>query len=200
MLRQAEAFPTGESSISCAERAFSDEAEAANFFTQLERYLLDISHWNDKSDLSSYQLFEADGRPANDPTLKSQEFIRIRLAGSGKSDWVGIEDIYKADDELVITVRPTYDPTQDPQQTGKVSHFFWNEATNNFCAVRKNSNIAFYVIGLNEKENLGHTEGTFETIRNAAVANFGYYLGIQKIEWTKFCKSFLFEDQEKASG
>jgi hypothetical protein len=48
-----------------------------------------------------------------------------------------------------------------------------------------------YVIGLNERLNSGHTSGMIETVRNTAVANIGYYLGIQKAEWKKFCESFF---------
>lgn len=200
LLRQAEALPSGESSIIRVERGFSDEGETTGFFSELKQSLLDISHWNRVSGLSSYQLFDSSGRPASDHNIKVKSFIKIKLTGSGKSDWVRVEDIYQTENELVITVRPSYDPTDEPQQTGKTSHFFWSQATNNFCAVKTGALVNLYVIGLSERQNTEQTENVVETVRNAAVANLGYYLGIQKAQWTKFCKSFLFEDEESAVG
>jgi len=199
VLKTAESLPTGESSINFAERSFSTEVEARNFFLELKRKLLNISHWNHRSGLSSYELFDSSGQAINDQAIKPASFIKITLAGSGKSDWVRVEDIRDENDELVITVRPSYDPTGQPQQTGKISHFFWNEATNNFCAIQSGEKVSLYVIGLNEKLNSDHTSGMVETVRNTAVANMGYYLGIQKSEWTKFCKSFLFDGEETAA-
>jgi len=200
ILQQAENSATGESSISYSERIFSDGAGAGEVFIKLKGNLLDLSHWNHKSDLSSYRLFDSNGQTRGDQTIKLDAFIKITLAGSGKSDWVRVADIYNVENELVITVSPTYDPTAEPKQTGKTSHFFWNKSTNNFCAFREAERISLYVIGLNEKLNSDHTSGLVETVRNTAVAELGYYLGIQKAEWTKFCKSFLFDDEEQAAG
>jgi hypothetical protein len=121
------------------------------------------------------------------------------LPATGKSDWVRVEEIYDRPDELTITVRPTYDPTGDPPQTGKVSHFFSSRTTNNFCAFRREATVYLYVIGLNEKLNEDHDSGVVEKVRNALVGNIGYYLGIQKAEWTKFCTSFLSDDEELAA-
>ena len=200
ILQQAENSATGESSISCSERIFSDTAAASDFFVRLKRNLLDVSHWNHRSGLSSYRLFDGSGQSTSDQTIKLDAFIKITLTGSGKSDWVRITDIYNAENEFVITVSPTYDPTAEPQQTGKTSHFFWNKSTNNFCAFQEGEKVSLYVIGLNEKLNSDHTSGLIETVRNTAVADLGHFLGIQKAEWTKFCKSFLFEDEEQAAG
>jgi hypothetical protein len=199
ILQEAEKLPQDESSITCVERNFSDTVSAGQFFAELKQNILDVSHWNHKSGLTSYQLFGGTGKPMNDQRIKLDAFIQITLTGSGKSDWVRVEEIYDVENELVITVRPSYDPTGDPQQTGKISHFFWNQATNNFCVFQKGDHVSLCVIGLNERLNSDHTSNLLETVRNTAVADLGYYLGIQKAEWKKFCKSFLFDDQEQAA-
>jgi hypothetical protein len=96
----------------------------------------------------------------------------------------------------VLTVKPSFDPTEKAADKESTSHFFTNEATNNFCLQRDEKSILFYVIGLHEKTNLGETENALETARNAAVANLGYYLGIQKAEWKTFCRNFLEIDED----
>jgi hypothetical protein len=191
LLAQTEHLPADEFSINYAEREFADATTADSFLSDLKRRLVDLSHWNENSGMSSYKLFGSDGRPDNDGGLKPGFFVEITLHGTGKSDWVRVEDIYESPDELVITVKPTYDPTDEPPQTGTISHFFTSDATNNFCALREGTRTMLYVIGLNERLNSGHTSGMIETVRNTAVANIGYYLGIQKAEWKKFCESFF---------
>lgn len=64
-------------------------------------------------------------------------------------------------------------------------------------AKRQFLTVAFYVIGLNENPNTAFTDGLIETARNAAVANIGYYSGLQKKVWKEFCSNFLKTDDEK---
>ena len=196
LLRQTDDVAKDESSINYAERQFDDEMTAESFFNELKEKLGDISHWNHKSGLSSYELFDEGGDFSSGKCIKRGAFIKITLHGSGKNDWVRVEDICDFGREMIITLRPTYDPTGDPPQTGRISHFFSAEAINNICAFRQDRSVFLYVIGLNEKLNSGRSSGIIETARNALVANVGYYLGIQKAEWTKFCNSFLFDDQD----
>ena len=196
LLQQTEDLPEDEFSITHADRDFSDRHSAEAFFKKLKRRLVDLANWNANAGLSSYELFDANGLPAEDQRLKKGCFLAITLHGSGKSDWVRVENIFESDDEIVITVSPTFDPTADPVETGKVSHFFSADATNNFCAFVENACASIYVIGLNERLNAGHASGTVEKLRNTIVANVGYYLGIQKAEWAKFCESFLSDAEE----
>jgi hypothetical protein len=190
-----------ESSISSADKVFENEAEAARCFSELKIKLLNINEWNDHALMSTYALFDENGREINQINVGG--FIRISLKGSGKYDWIRVIDIADAPDEFVVTVKPTFDPTAENVDRNVISHFFTDEATNNFCLFRKGEKVAFYVIGLNEKANTSETGGTLETIRNAAV-NAATYLGMQKSEWEKFCHHFL-EDtaeeiQNQASG
>ena len=198
LLKQTESLPEDEFSVNCAEREFADSQSASDYFNELKQRFVDLSHWNENSGLSSYELFDRDGQPVSDQRIKPGLFLRITLTGSGKSDWVGVEDVYASPEELVITVSPIYDPTEKPQQTGTISHFFTAGATNNFCALHEGNKVSVCVIGLNERLNSGHTSGLIETVRNAAVANFGYYLGIQKAEWKKFCNSLLTDEADHA--
>jgi hypothetical protein len=199
LLQRTESLPADEFSINHGERMFQTEAEADGFFTELKAKMLDFNAWNDKSGLSTFEQCDDNGKP-DDQHLRQGSFVRINLPGTGKSDWVRIEEIQNTDNELVVTVRPTYDPTGDPPQTGKVSHFFSSKTTNNFCTYRNGKTVYIYVIGLNEQLNDDHASGLIEKARNALVGNLGYYLGVQKAEWTKFCNSFLYDGEEQAAG
>jgi hypothetical protein len=89
----------------------------------------------------------------------------------------------------VIVVRPSHDPTKD--EPGLTSHFFGPEARNHFCVQLHEKTVAFYVIGLNEKQNTQETENPVEAARNAVVANVGYYSGLQNAVWKEFCRKML---------
>lgn len=189
MLNQAKANEN-ESSLSSAEETFSDSLEAERIFSVLKTKLQNIGEWNDHAMLSSYELYNKDGTAQETETLSVGSFIRILLRGSGKYDWVRIIDMHEVTDEFVITVKPTFDPTEENPDPAVVSHFFTDAATNNFCLSNKNKIVSFYVIGLNEKQNTSETDNALQTIRNVAV-NLGSYLGIQTSEWEKFCHGFL---------
>lgn len=191
LLEQAYAQDSNRNSVSFAKHNFTAADNAQTAFTQLREKLLNLENWNEHSGLTSYELFDKDGNSYEDKTLKENAFIRIYLKASGKYDWVQIIEIYDSTDEFVITVNPTFDPTDRNSEKDETSHFFSSEATNNFCLLRDDKSLTFYVIGLNEKQNVEETDNPIETVRNVAVANLGSYLGIQTSEWTKFCESFL---------
>jgi hypothetical protein len=193
ILKQFEHVPEDERSINFAEREFADDGAARQYFAELRERFTEMASWNKYSGLSSYEIFDENGEPTPDQRVRVGLFLKISLAGSGKADWVRIEEIYEATGELIVTVRPAYDPTADDVRRDTTSHFFSSDATNNFCAVRDDRFVRVYVIGLNEKLNSDETAGIVETVRNTAVANLGSYLGVQSSEWTKFCNSFLSE-------
>ena len=179
------------SSVSSAKRIFTTEEQGRKVFLQVKEKLLDINEWNKNSGITSFEIFDENGNVRADKTIREGGFERISLKGSGKYDWVRVIDIYDGEDVFVITVKPTYDPTEKNSDEKTISHFFTDEATNNFCLQRDEKSVALYVIGLNEKQNVSETDNMVESVRNAAVANVGSYLGIQKGEWTTFCKNFL---------
>jgi hypothetical protein len=184
------------SSVANAARNFSDVAEAKKSFDRFKRKLFRVERWNADSGLSSFELFDENGaRQAPEASAKRGDFIRITLTGSGKSDWVKITNIDEQRvDEIVLTIQPTYNPTEESADKTVTSHFFTEDSSNNFCLQKTNEAVKIYVIGLNEKSNTHDTNNIIETARNVATANLGHYLGIQKAEWTMFCENFLTSD------
>ncbi len=188
-LKKAEANKN-ESSIIFAERTLLSEREADEIFSNLKSHILSIEQWNEHGSLSSYEIFDENGQALQTDNLSVGVFIRIWLKSSGKYDWVKLIDIFEDENEFVITVQPTFDPTEEKPDKTLISHFFTDESTNNFCIVRDFKTVTFYVIGLDEKINTDKTEGTLETVRNAG-AKLSSYLGVQKGEWKRFAESFI---------
>lgn len=189
--QQARNPETGESSKASADRAFSDASKAENLFNQLKQKLFRIRKWNSESFLTSFELFDANGNFSERDIAANGDFIRLSLKGSGKYDWVKIIAIHETADEAVITVKPSYNPTENQPDKSATSHFFTAESTNNFCLGRNRETVSFYVIGLSEKTNTNETESLIEKARNLAVSNIGSYSGIQTGEWKIFCENFL---------
>ena len=188
-VRQHDSPTQEDSSIAKATRVFPSAAEAEEAFSFLQKRLFHIEHWNACSEISSFELFGADGN-SQPKKVAVGDFIKISLPGSGKDDWVNIVQIHETPDEVILTLKPSHDPT-DKDNKDSTSHFFSGDSTNNFCLQRKDAKINFYVIGLNEKTNTEDTSGILETARNFATANIGCLLGIQKAQWETFCKNFL---------
>lgn len=184
-----------ESSINGAKRTFADEAEAEKFFERLKDKIFHLEAWNAEGALSSFAHFDETGAELKNKPLADGDFIRIALKGAGKYDWVRIARIHRAPSEIVIGVKPTFDPTAEDKDA--TSHFFTSEATNNFCLLKKDATVMLYVIGLNEKTNLDETGSLLEKARNFAAANLGSYLGVQSAEWTTFARNFLELEEEK---
>jgi hypothetical protein len=195
LLKKAEAPEdspdAGKSSVTDAAREFGDETQAADAFRKLREKLFDINRWEADSGVTAFQLFDENGGALGQARAAVGLFIRIKLPGSGKADWVKIIDITDAENEAVVSVQPTFDPTDNDRKT--TSHFFEGDATNNFCLGKDGAKLRFYVIGLNEKANVEESDGLLETVRNVAVAYSGW-LGFQKIEWKTFCENFLNEE------
>ena len=189
--RQTRTPESGESSMTFASRAFSGADEAENSFNYLKHKLFDIRSWNAESFLTSFELFDKDGKPSRRESAATDDFIRLSLAGSGKDDWVKIVEITDEADEAVITVKPSYNPIESQPGKNATSHFFTGDSINNFCLGKNRETVSFYVIGLDEKTNTNETENFIETVRNIAFSNIGCFLGIQKSEWKTFCENFL---------
>lgn len=192
--RQNDSETAEDSSAASGKRVFQTVAEAGEMFSRLHEKLFHIEHWNSCSEISSFELFSANGIASPEKTAALGDFIKITLPGSGKDDWVKIVEIHESPDETILTVQPSYNPTAK-QNEAATSHFFTSDATNNFCLQRKDATINFHVIGLNEKTNTEETGGVLETARNYATSNLGCFLGIQKAQWETFCRNFL-EDEK----
>ncbi len=197
LLKAANSSPESDTSVNLSKRAFLDEAECKGFFKTVRAKLFDIEEWRKNSSATDYASFEETGEKTSHSVISIGRFIRISLYGGGKYDWVRVVSIVDEPNEIILTVKPSYDPTQRPPDTSVISHFFGPEAANNFCIQRNEKTVAFYVIGLNEHQNADFTSGLIETARNAAIANIGYYTGLQKGVWKQFCSNFLKTDEEK---
>lgn len=199
LLKAANSSTEGDTSVNVAKRIFLDDLECGAFFEETKSKLLDIDEWNKNSSATGYTLFNEFGDEIESEAIAVTRLIRIGLYGSGKYDWVRVISILDEPGEFVLQVKPSHDPTHKPLDTSSISHFFGPEAANNFCVKRAEKTVAFYVIGLNERQNTGFTDGLIESARNAAVANVGYYTGLQKAVWKQFCKNFVATDEEKGN-
>lgn len=194
--RQSDSATPDDSSIAQATRSFSTAKEAEKAFSFLRKKLFHIGHWNDYSEISSFALFGNKGDSQPDKLAAVGDFIKVTLPGSGKDDWIKVTEIDELPNEIVLTVQPSHDPTDEANKQ-TTSHFFVSHSTNNFCLQRDDARMNFYVIGLNEKTNTEDTSGVLETIRNVATANIGCFLGIQKTQWETFCRNFLESENVK---
>jgi hypothetical protein len=199
LLKEAETSDEGKSSVTHARRVFVSTEEANQAFAPLREKLYDINRWEIESGVTAFQLFAETGEKLETKKAQKGNFVRITLPGSGKHDWVKIVDIHDAPDETVITVQPTYDPTEKEPDKAATSHFFTSDSRNNFCLQKDDNALAVYVIGLYEKPNVSETGGIIESARNAATAGFGW-LGFQKIEWKTFCENFLENGKRKTEN
>ena len=196
LLEVANSSSETDTSINFAKRQFVSESDAAAFFHTTRSRLMSIDAWRKRSSATGYDLFDEDGNSADDRPISIGTFIRIHLYGGGKYDWVRVISIVDEELEFVLTVKPAHDPTALPVDEESISHFFGPEATNNFCVQRDGKVIAFYVIGINEHTNTKFVDGLIEAARNTAVANVGYYSGMQKAVWKEFSSNFLKTDDE----
>ena len=146
-----------------------------------------VREWNEKTTLTSFELFDEKGDISERQNAVVGDFIRLSMAGTGKNDWVKVIEIIDEAGEAILTIKPSYDPTENKPDKNTTSHFFTSDATNSFCLEKSNAIVSFYVIGLSEKTNTGETGSFIEKARNVAVSKVGPYFGIQKGEWKTFC-------------
>jgi hypothetical protein len=199
LLERANSSTEGDTSVNLSKRSFLNEAECRGFYEATKSKLLDIDEWNKNSSATEYELFDETGSAVETRPISPGLFIRIGLYGSGKYDWVRVISITDEANEFILKVKPAHDPTDRTSDPDSTSHFFGPEAENNFCVQLNDKTVAFYVIGINEKQNTRFTDGLIESARNVAVANIGYYSGLQKTVWKQFASNFLKTDEEKES-
>lgn len=189
--RQKHSSGSGESSVVSETRSFPNLAGADSFFEKLRQELFRASQWNGKAALTSFELFDAEGNLSDRAPVAVGDFIRLKMTGSGKCDWVRVIEVVDEAGEAIVTIKPSHDPTEKEPDKEATSHFFTSEASNNLCLEKREAVVSFYVIGLSEKTNTDETGSLLEKARNAAVANIGSYFGIQQGEWKTFCANFL---------
>lgn len=179
-------------SVSCQRRDFSSFDNAAQAFPKISRKLFDVDEWNRHcSKLISFELFDPHGNISSEKQIREDYFLRVYMKGSGSYDWVKFTEIFQSPDELILKVKPTFDPTAEVEKQKSTAHFLIAESANHFCLLKAENSLHLCVIGLNEKQNTSETNNFLAAIRNFATANIGYYLGIQKSQWKLFCRRFL---------
>jgi hypothetical protein len=200
-LAQKYSSGTGKSSITSASRTFPNAHEADDFFNRLREELFRVREWNEKTTLMSFELFAEKGNMCERQTAIVGDFIRLSMAGTGKSDWAEVIDIVDEAGEAILTIRPSYNSTGNEPDKNATSDFVASTSTKSFCLEKNNAVVSFYVIELSEKANTDTTGKFLETARNVAVSMVGPYFRIQQGEWKTLCINFLrFADQEKNRG
>ena len=108
-LAQRYSSETGKSSITSANRTFPNTHNADDFFNRLRAELFRVREWNEKTTLTSFELFDEKGRTCSErPTAIVGDFIRLSMAGTGKSDWAKVIEIVDEAGEAVLTIKPSY--------------------------------------------------------------------------------------------
>jgi hypothetical protein len=192
---------SGKSSITCASRTFAKTHDADDFFNELRPELFRIREWNEKATPMSFELFDEKGNISERQTATVGDFIRLSMAGTGKNDWAKVIEIVDEADEAILTIKSSYNPTENEPDKSTTSHFFTNTSTTSFCLEKNNAIVSFYVIGLSENTNTDETGSFIERARNVVVSKVGPYFWIQKGEWKTLCVNFLrLTDQERNRG
>ncbi len=197
-LAQKYSSGTGKSSITSASRTFPNTHDADDFFNRLRVELFRVREWNEKTTLTSFELFDQTGNMSERQTAIVGDLIRLSMAGTGKSDWARVTEIVDEAGEAILTIKLSYSSTGNEPDRNTTSHFVASTSTHSFCLEKNNAVVSFYVIELSEKANTDKTEKFLERARNVAVSMVGPYFGIQKGVWKTLCVNFLrVTDQER---
>ena len=112
-----------KSSVSFAERRFSDNETAKHAFIKFKSLLFDLGLWNRCSAVIGFALYGENGAEINTQTIEKNLLLRLSMPGSGKYDWVKVTEIIDSPNEIVLTVQPSHDPTDKNNKRAKTSHF-----------------------------------------------------------------------------
>lgn len=167
---------------------FSSTAQAIQYFYYASTKLLDINNWHHitKGPSAEFCVVSPDGNSA-DRRVQKGDFIRIDIPGPGLPsadgyDWVQVEEIqeeYNGDTKrLVLTLRPSPDPTQSNTDT---AHFFKKIATSTFLMEQKDNLVLLRYAGRNEVINTDN-ESLMDNFRNFMVG-IGAKLGASYPQW-----------------
>ena len=146
-------------------------------------------------------MFDKNGDISERQTAVVGDVIRLSKLGSGRTDWVKIIEIIDEPGEAILTVKPSYDPTEKGPKGETNSYFFASDSTNSFCLEKTDAIVSFYVIGRSEGANPNKTGTFIQKARKLAVSKVAAYFEIQKGEWKTFCANFLrLTDGENRGG
>lgn len=174
------------------------EQLARELFQKARLNLLNVNSWHSLAGSGAvFQLVDEKGEEVNELVNKGN-YIRIHIPavpgskqGRG-NEWVKVEKIEEGHlnhhEFTAIRVRPAVPPFADKAE---VAHFFSDEATSSFCAVRNSSKVTVSVLGRNETPNT-RTHNQLTWIRNLIVS-LGAILGFNKPQWKSLARGIIRE-------
>jgi hypothetical protein len=173
-----------------------DVNEAQTFYKIVKQRLLDVNHWQKLAGkvLASFQLTDGNGEPLK-RLAQQGDIFKIDIPGPGSKagdgfDWVQIEELKEQNEgeieSISIRVRPTKNPSNS---TDDVSHFFSEESTSTFKAMREGNKITASIHDRNAKPNT-EVDNITDKVRNAAVGT-GAIGGFAKIQWKALVDGLL---------
>jgi hypothetical protein len=173
-----------------------DVNEAQAFYKTVKQRVLDVNNWQKLAGkvLASFQLTDDKGEPLN-RLAQQGDYFKIDIPGPGSKagdgfDWVQIEELKEQNEgdieSISIRVRPAKNPTNS---TNEVSHFFAEESTSTFKAMREGNKITASIHDRNAKPNTD-VDTIVDKARNAAVGT-GAISGFAKIQWQSLVDGLL---------
>jgi len=179
--------------------AFHDTESQKNFnvpelavqkYIELKKRFLDINHWKDYCGKGStgFKLYNGLGG-ALERLPQVGDFVRINIPGPGDNraggfDWVQIVELnaqFIHGDEIesqLMICRPSRMPGDS---SGRISHFYSQEATSSFRIARGRDFIRVEIYGRNETPNYSG-RGFINKIRNFIIT-IGGFARLSKIQW-----------------
>lgn len=179
-----------------------DKETAVHKYELVKMRMLDIDHWHDYAGTgtATFRLMNESGEPTDD-RVREGFFFRIDIPGPGSStgegyDWVKIECVEETgspempEQAITIRVRPCSNPGNDKKDT---AHFYSSEATSNFMVKREGKRVTAFVLGRNEKPNVG-ADSVLDKTRNAAIG-LTAAAGLSTIQWNRLVKGLINEQE-----
>jgi len=162
--------------------------QAELFYERVKTRLLDVNHWDKIAELPSatFTIKDTAGHTLNRP-VQEGDYIQIDIPGPGLPsskgyDWVQVEQITETieneDINIILTLRPAPDPTQDLTDT---AHFFKRIATSSILLEQKDKNIYLHYAGRNEVINTDN-DSILDNFRNFMMG-LGAKLGASFPQW-----------------
>lgn len=174
--------------IYSSDHIYSNERTAAHAFLRAKAKLFAVNDWSTMpGPTSTFELFDAQGRPRQSDKLLVGDFIRIELPlpGNLPANWVEVTRIHVTDTEAEFTVVPCANPQPDQQkESAPVEHFFGPEASSTFRVERRGNRLMACEIGRNERvNNQEDTAGNRGTLNTLIAA--GGWAFFQEVQWKK---------------
>lgn len=173
-----------------SQKNFNVPELAAQKYIELKKRFLDVNHWKDYCGKGStdFKLYNDLGE-ALERVPQVGDFVRVDIPRPGDRhaggfDWVRIVDLsaqFVKGDEIesqLMICRPSRMPGDT---SGKISHFYSQEATSSFRIARGRDFIRVEIYGRNEIPNYSKT-GFINKIRNLIIT-LGGFAKVTKIQW-----------------